>query len=108
MEDLALELGCKVDSVPTSYLGLPLRAHHNSTTISDGVEERFRKKLANGKRQHLSKEGRLTLIKKYIIKSFYLYHVPIPNDKNCQNRAKESLKGFFYGEEAIWRAQFVW
>lgn len=97
MEDLALELGCKVDSLPTSYLGLPLRAQHNSTTVSNGVEERFRKKLAIGKRQHLSKEGRPTLIKKYTIKSFYLYHVPIPNDKNCQNHAGESFKGFFVG-----------
>ena len=29
MEALALELGCKVGSLPSVYLGLPLGAHHN-------------------------------------------------------------------------------
>ena len=59
---LARELGCKVDSLPSSYLGLPLGAEHNSTQIWDTVEERFRKRLAPWKRQFMSKGGRITLI----------------------------------------------
>ena len=46
LEVLALEVGCKVGKLPTSYLGLPLGAHHKSVAVWDGVEERFRKRLA--------------------------------------------------------------
>ena len=62
IEDLALELGCKVGSLPSSYLGLPLGAPFKSEVVWDGVKERFRKRLAIWKRQCISKGGRLTLI----------------------------------------------
>ena len=45
-EALAADLGCKVGSLPSSYLGLPLGAPHRSVAVWDGVEERFKKKLA--------------------------------------------------------------
>ena len=60
---LANELGCRIGNLPTTYLGLPLGMYCNSVSIWDGVEERFRRKLASWKRQHISKGGRLTLIK---------------------------------------------
>lgn len=47
MEDLALELGCKVDSLPTSYLRLMLGAKHNSIAIWDGGVTRFKKETCN-------------------------------------------------------------
>ena len=50
LEALALEFGCKVGRLPTSYLGLPLGAQHKSVAVWDGVEERFRKRLAMWKR----------------------------------------------------------
>ena len=46
LEVLALELGCKVGELPSSYLGLPLGAPHNPVAVWDGVVERFRKRLA--------------------------------------------------------------
>ena len=46
LEVLVLEVGCKVGRLPTSYLGLHLGANHKSVAIWDGVEERFRKRLA--------------------------------------------------------------
>ena len=46
LEVLALEVGCKVGRLPTSYLGIPLGANHKSVAVWDGVEERFRKRLA--------------------------------------------------------------
>ena len=46
LDDLALELGCRTGTLPTTYLGLPLGMRHNATEVWDGVEERFRKKLA--------------------------------------------------------------
>ena len=46
VEKLAAALGCKVGSLSTTYLGLPLGAPHRSLVVWDGVEERMRKKLA--------------------------------------------------------------
>ncbi|RVW39045.1 putative ribonuclease H protein [Vitis vinifera] len=50
-EVLASELGCKVGSLPSTYLGLPLGAPHKLVVVWDGVEERMRKRLALWKRQ---------------------------------------------------------
>ena len=41
VEELASELGCKVRSVPMSYLSLPLGAKHKALGVWDSVEERF-------------------------------------------------------------------
>lgn len=46
MEDadsLASLLGCKLGSLLSSYLGLPLAAKYKSKVVWDGVEERFQK-----------------------------------------------------------------
>ena len=48
-EALASELRCKVGSLPSSYLGLPLGAPYRSMVVWNGVEERLRKKLARWK-----------------------------------------------------------
>ena len=63
VEVLASELGCKVGSLPSTYLGLPLGAPHKSVAMWDGVEERMRKRLALWKRKFISKGGRITLIR---------------------------------------------
>ena len=63
LEALASELGCYTRTLPTTYLGLPLGMRRNSATVWDGVEERFRRKLALWKKQYISKGGRLTLIR---------------------------------------------
>ena len=39
VEVLASKLGCKVGSLPSIYLGLPLGAPHKSVAVWDGVEE---------------------------------------------------------------------
>ena len=62
IDDLALDFGCRVGSLPSTYLGLPLGAPFKSVSVWNGVEERFRKRLAMWKRQYLSKGGRSTLI----------------------------------------------
>ena len=63
VERLALELGCSIGSLPTTYLGLPLKVKHRATYLWDEVEERLRKRLALWKRQYISKAGRLTVIR---------------------------------------------
>ena len=60
---LAQFFGCGVDSLPSSYLGLPLGASFKSKAVRDPVVERFRKKLAGWKSSLLSRGGRLTLLK---------------------------------------------
>ena len=79
IQDLALELGCRVGGLPSCYLDLPLGAPFISVTVWDGVEERFRKRLTMWKRQYISKGGRLTLIRStlssmpiYFMSLFYL------------------------------------
>nr|CAN73828.1 hypothetical protein VITISV_043065 [Vitis vinifera] len=63
IDDLTLKFGYRVGSLPSTYLGLPLGAPFKSISVWDGVEERFRKRLAMWKRQYLSKGGRATLIR---------------------------------------------
>ncbi|KAL6345965.1 hypothetical protein AAG906_025245 [Vitis piasezkii] len=55
IEEMAVELGCKVGALPSVYLGLPLGAHHKAISMWDGVEERMRRRLALWKRQFISK-----------------------------------------------------
>ncbi|RVW93099.1 Trafficking protein particle complex II-specific subunit 130-like [Vitis vinifera] len=57
IEEMAVELGCKVGALPSVYLGLPLGAHHKAISMWDGVEERMRRRLALWKRQYISKAG---------------------------------------------------
>ena len=57
VEDLDFELGCKVRSLLSFFLGLPLGARHNSMIVWDGIEERFCKRLTLLKRQHIYKGG---------------------------------------------------
>ena len=38
LEELALELRCKVGMLSSSYLGLPLGVPHKSVVVWDGVE----------------------------------------------------------------------
>ncbi|RVW79099.1 LINE-1 reverse transcriptase-like [Vitis vinifera] len=61
--EMAVELGCKVGKLPSTYLGLPLGAPNKAGSVWDGVEERMRWKLALWKRQYISKGGRIALIK---------------------------------------------
>jgi hypothetical protein len=63
VESLVNILGCGVATLPVKYLGLPLGASYKSIHIWDGVIEKIERRLANWKRLHLSKGGRVTLIK---------------------------------------------
>ena len=95
METLALVLGCKIGSLPTSYLGLPLGAPYKSTRVWDAVEERFRKRLSLWKRQYLSKGGHLTLLKSTLssLPTYFLSLFVIPK-RVC---ARLESKGISYG-----------
>ena len=74
--ELALELGCKIGSLPTSYLGLPLGAKHKALSVWDSIEERFKKRLASWKAQYICKGGRITFIHS-ILSSLPIYYLSL-------------------------------
>ncbi|RVW78465.1 hypothetical protein CK203_050484 [Vitis vinifera] len=47
IEEMAVELGCRVGSLPSQYLGLPLGAPNKAPSVWDGVEEKVRRRLAH-------------------------------------------------------------
>ena len=98
IEDLASELGCKVGGLPSCYLGLPLGAPFKLEVVWDGVEERFRKRLAMWKRQYISKGGRLTLIRSTL--SSMLLHVSLLFAQKSKAEVGEDSEGFSVG----WRS----
>ena len=95
METLAAVLGCKIGSLPTSYLGLPLAAPYKSTRVWDAVKERFRK------RQYLSKGGRLTLLKSTLssLPTYFLSLFVIP--KRVCVRLENIQRDFLWGGGAL-------
>ena len=97
LEELAAELGCRLGALPTVYLGLPLGAHHKTSSSWDGVEERMRKRLTQWKRQYISKEGRITLIKRTLasIPIYLLSLIRIP--KAVAKRIEKIQRDFLWG-----------
>ncbi|RVW73596.1 hypothetical protein CK203_056989 [Vitis vinifera] len=53
IDDLALDFGCRLGSLPSTYLGLPLGVPFKSVTVWDGVKERFRRRLASEETIHI-------------------------------------------------------
>ena len=78
--DLVPILGCKVESTAIKYLGLPLGAQFKSTAIWTLILERMEKRLAGWRKRHLSKGGRITLIKSTLsgLPTYFLSLFPIP------------------------------
>ena len=46
VNEMVVELGCKVGQLPAVYLGLPLGAPNKAVSGWDGVEEKVRRRLA--------------------------------------------------------------
>ncbi|RVW44342.1 LINE-1 reverse transcriptase-like [Vitis vinifera] len=88
MEELVVELGCRVGSLPSQYLGLLLGAPNRAPYMWDGVEERVRRRLALWKRQYIFKGGRVTLIKSTLA-SMPIY--PNVYFQNAQDKDKGEL-----------------
>ena len=84
-EAMATKLGCKVGSLPSSYLGLSLGAPFKSMAAQDGVEEKFRKRLAMWKRQYISKGRRITLIRSTLasLPIYFMYVLSLPRTVKC-------------------------
>ncbi|RVW12572.1 LINE-1 reverse transcriptase-like [Vitis vinifera] len=97
IEELAAEVGCRVGSLPSQYLGLPLGAPNRASSMWDGVEERVRRRLALWKRQYISKGGRITLIKSTMA-SIPIYQMSLFRMPNIVVRRLEKLqRDFLWG-----------
>jgi hypothetical protein len=77
---LAEILGCKVGSLPITYLGMPLGAQFKDKACWNGVVEKSVRTLASWKRSYLSKGGRLALIKSTLsnLPTYLMSLMPIP------------------------------
>ncbi|RVX19303.1 putative serine/threonine protein phosphatase 2A regulatory subunit B''gamma [Vitis vinifera] len=94
----AAVFGCKVGNLPTNYLGLPLGASHKSCRVWDGVEERFKRKLAMWKKQYLSKGGRLTLIKSTLSNLLIYFMSLFVIPRKVRLRLEKIQREFLWGD----------
>ena len=101
VEDLAAKLGCKVGSLPSSYLGLLLGVTFKSVAAWDGVYERFQKRLAMWKRQYISKGGRITLIWSTLASFpiYYMFVLYLP--RTVRLRLEQIQRDFLWGGGAL-------
>ncbi|RVW29957.1 putative ribonuclease H protein [Vitis vinifera] len=94
--EMAVELGCKVGQLPSTYLGLPWVRLIKLVTCGMGWKN-MRWKLALWKRQYLSKGGRITLIKSTLA-SMPLYQLSLFRMPKVVARRLEKLqRDFLWG-----------
>ncbi|KAJ9705752.1 hypothetical protein PVL29_003718 [Vitis rotundifolia] len=97
VNEMAVELGCRLGQLPAVYLGLPLGAPNKAVFVWDGVEEKVRRRLALWKRQYLSKGGRITLLKSTLanmpVYQMSLFRMP----KSVARRLDKLQRDFLWG-----------
>ena len=84
-------------SLPSTYLDLPLGAPFKLVTVWDGVEERFRRRLAMWKRQYISKGGGATLVQSMLsnLPIYFTSLMRMPN--SVRQRLKQIQRDFLWG-----------
>ena len=95
---LAEILGCRVGTLPMSYLGMPLGASHNSPSIWNPILEKIERKLAGWKKLYLSKGARLTLLKSTLssLLTYFLSLFTIPT--YVANRIEKLQRDFLWSD----------
>lgn len=98
IESLAWILGCKIDYLSSSYLGLPLGASYKSKLIWDPVIKRISSILDAWKVPLLSKGGRLTLVKATlaVMPNYFLSPFTIPTSET--NRMETMFGRFIWDD----------
>ena len=102
VEFLAEELECKVGNLPSTYLGLPLGARYNfQRVLGMGLRSNSGKGWHCGKRQHISKGGKTTLIKS-ALSSLSIYYMSILHILRVVRLRLEHIQRNFLWEVEIW------
>ena len=98
---LAEILGCRIGSLPMTYLGMPLGASHKSPSNWNPILEKFHRKLVGWKKLYLSKGGRLTLLKSMLssLPTYYLSLFTIPS--HVANKLEKIQRDFLWGDSKI-------
>nr|GFA02235.1 RNA-directed DNA polymerase, eukaryota, reverse transcriptase zinc-binding domain protein [Tanacetum cinerariifolium] len=92
-----LRTGCAAGCFPFTYLGLPIGANMNLTSIWQILIDRFQKRFSSWKANLLSLGGRLTLIKA-VLGSLGIYYLSIFKAPETILNSMESLRSkFFWG-----------
>ena len=88
-------------NLPSTYLGMPLGAPFKSVGAWDGIEERFRKRLAMWKRQYISKGGRITLIRSTLsnLPIYFMSIFQLP--RAVRMRLEQIQRDFLWGGGAL-------
>lgn len=76
LEMFAKAIGCKIQSLPIKYLGLPLGASPKLKSTWKPVIEKFKARLPSWKKRYLSFGGRITLIKS-VFNSLPIYYMSL-------------------------------
>ncbi|XP_077239712.1 uncharacterized protein LOC143880611 [Tasmannia lanceolata] len=94
---LANIMGCPLESLPSSYLGLPLGMGRPHKSEWDPIVERIERRLDTWKRNLVSKGGRLTLIKAVLsnipIYQLSLFKCPVYVAKRIEQIQRRFLWG---------------
>ena len=95
---LAKILGCRIGTLPMTYLGMPLGASYKSPTIWNPILEKIERKLAGWKKLYLSKGERLTLLKSTLssLPTYYLSLFTIPS--HVANKIEKLQRDFLWGD----------
>ena len=95
---LAEILGCRIGSLPMTYLGMPLGASYKSPTIWNPILEKIECKLAGWKKLYLSKGGRLMLLRSTLsrLPTYFLSLFTIPT--HMVNKIEKLQRDFLWGD----------
>lgn len=97
-------IGCKVGSLPSTYLGLLLGEQFMSKVIGDPVLKRVKKWLAGWKKYYSSKGGKLTLIKSALLSLHTYFMVNLPLSLSIRKNLEKMMRDFLWnGNKAIKR-----
>ncbi|RVW83717.1 putative ribonuclease H protein [Vitis vinifera] len=101
VEELADEFGYKVGKLPSTYLGMSLGAPFKCVAAWDGIEERFRKRLAMWKRQYISKGERITLMRSTLsnLSIYFMSIFQLP--RVVRMRLEQIQRDFLWGGGAL-------
>ena len=95
LDTLADILGCKVGSLPMSYLGMPLGASYKSSFVWNPILEKLERRLVRWKKMYPFKGGCLTLLKS-TLSSIPTYLSLFTISTRVANRIEKLQRDFFW------------